>query len=48
MIRSTSAGWIVVSETGKKLGGPYTNREDAVKRLQQIEYFKHKGKKKKR
>jgi len=28
----------------KNLGGPYKTREAAAKRLQQIEYFKHKGK----
>ena len=44
MIRNTPKGWVVVSESGeKKLGGPYKNHADAVKRLGQIEYFKHKG-----
>ena len=27
----------------KVLGGPYTNRASAVKRLRQVEFFKHKG-----
>ena len=48
MIKKTSKGYTVVSEsTGKdgkhkKLGGPYKTRGAAVKRLQQVEYFKHK------
>jgi len=32
----------VKSEKGKNLGGPYASREAAKKRLQQVEYFKHK------
>jgi len=28
----------------KNLGGPYNSREQAEKRLKQVEYFKHKGK----
>jgi hypothetical protein len=43
MIRKTPKGYIVVSKKGKKLGGPYATRTAAVKRLQQIEYFKKKG-----
>lgn len=36
--------WYVKSKDGKKnLGGPYNTKEEAVKRLQQVEYFKHKG-----
>ena len=47
MIRRTEGGWIVVSEDGKKkLGGPYKTREEAVRRLRQVEYFKSQGKKK--
>lgn len=45
MIRKTSRGYVVVSEGGKHLGGPYKNRAAAVKRLREVEYFKHhKGK----
>lgn len=33
----------VKSEEGKNLGGPYDTRDEAKKRLQQVEYFKHKG-----
>ncbi len=42
MIKKKKDGYYVVSKTGEKsLGGPYKNREDAVKRLQQVEFFKH-------
>jgi len=37
-------GYHVLSEKGKNLGGPYRSRAAAQKRLQQVEYFKHKGK----
>lgn len=44
MIKKVSDGYKVVSEKGNKnLGGPYKTRGEAVKRLQQVEYFKHKG-----
>jgi len=36
-------GWHVLSQDGKNLGGPYATRQEAVKRLQQVEYFKHQG-----
>ena len=42
MIVKRKNGYYVVSESGKKLGGPYTTRAQAVKRLKQVEYFKHK------
>ena len=41
MIRKVKGGWKVLSEKGKNLGGPYPAREEAVKRLRQVEYFKH-------
>lgn len=28
----------------KNLGGPYATREEALKRLRQVEFFKHQGK----
>lgn len=34
-------GWHVMSEKGKHLGGPYKSKPQAVKRLRQVEYFKH-------
>lgn len=36
-------GWHVLSEKGKNLGGPYKTKGEAVKRLRQVEYFKHNG-----
>lgn len=36
-------GWHVLSEKGKNLGGPYKSKGEAVKRLRQVEYFKHHG-----
>jgi hypothetical protein len=43
MIKKTKLGqYRVQSEKGKNLGGPYTSKKQAKKRLQQVEYFKHK------
>jgi hypothetical protein len=43
MIVKWKKGYYVLSEkTKKNLGGPYATREEAVKRLQQVEFFKHK------
>lgn len=44
MIVKRKGGYYVVSENGKNLGGPYPSKEAARKRLNQVEYFKHKGK----
>ncbi|HUM42689.1 MAG TPA: hypothetical protein PKI14_07060 [Fervidobacterium sp.] len=46
MIRKTKKGYVVYSEDGKRLSKPYQIREQAIERLRQIEYFKHKKKKK--
>lgn len=43
VIRKQAGKWFVYSEDGKKLGGPYSTREQAEKRLAQVEYFKHRG-----
>lgn len=43
MISKTKSGYVVKSEKGKILSKPYTTREQAQKRLNQIEYFKKKG-----
>ncbi len=45
MIRKRKDGYVVLSEKGKKLGGPYKSRKKAEERLRQVEYFKHKDKK---
>jgi len=44
MIKRVNGGYKVLSEKGKNLGGPYRTIEEAKKRLKQVEYFKHKGK----
>ena len=45
MIKKVKGGFKVVSEsTGKNLGGPYKTKEQAEKRLEQVEYFKHRPK----
>ena len=36
-------GWHVLSKDGKNLGGPYKTKKEALKRLKQVEYYKHKG-----
>jgi len=42
MIKKVKGGYKVVSETrGKNLGGPYKTRAEALKRLRQVEFFKH-------
>jgi hypothetical protein len=46
MIVKRKDGYYVLSEkTRKNLGGPYKTRPEAVKRLGQVEFFKHKGRK---
>lgn len=44
MIRKEKGGYSVKSHSGKNLGGPYKSRKQARKRLQQVEYFKHRKK----
>jgi hypothetical protein len=41
MIKKVKAGYKVVSEKGKNLGGPYKSKAAAQKRLRQVEFFKH-------
>ncbi len=40
MIKKTKSGYKVVSSKGKNMGGPYKTREEALKRLRQVEFFK--------
>lgn len=42
MIRKTSKGYQVKSEGGKNLSKPNLSKGQAEKRLEQVEYFKHK------
>lgn len=42
MIVKFKDGYYVLSKkTRKNLGGPYKKREEALKRLRQVEFFKH-------
>lgn len=41
MIKKVKGGYQVTSEKGKNLGGPYESKEEAQKRLRQVEYFTH-------
>jgi hypothetical protein len=41
MIKKIKQGWRVLSKKGKNLG-TYRSKKAAKKRLQQVEYFKHK------
>ncbi len=43
MIVKREDGYYVISEKTKNyLGGPYKTHAEAVKRLRQVEFFKHK------
>lgn len=42
MIKKSGSGYSLYSKkTGKRLGGPYATKGQAVKRERQVEYFKH-------
>jgi hypothetical protein len=42
MIVKKKDGYYVLSKKKRKnLGGPYSSREKALKRLRQVEFFKH-------
>lgn len=45
MIVKVGDKFVIKSEDGSKTLGTYTTKEEAEKRLKQIEYFKHKGRK---
>ena len=44
MIKKRGNGYQVTSESGRPLSKPGLSKKAAKKRLQQVEYFKHKGK----
>lgn len=46
MIRKTSSGFKVISHKGKNLSAPNLTLGEAKLHLHQIEYFKHKTRKK--
>lgn len=43
IIRKEGDKWVIYSKDGSKKLGEYDSEEAAKKRIQQIEYFKHKG-----
>lgn len=46
MVVKKAKGFFVVSEkTGRNLGGPYSSKIEAEKRLKQVEFFRVKEKK---
>ncbi len=46
MIKKVKGKYVVLSETTGRSFGTYATKEDAEKRLKQIEFFKHLKKKK--
>lgn len=44
MIKPSKKGFKVVSKSGRNMGD-FATRLEAAKRIQQVEYFKHKDKK---
>ena len=45
MIKKTKKGYKVTSEKGKNLSKDNLTKEEAKKRIQEIEYFKHRDEK---
>lgn len=41
MVRKVKGGYVVYSSNGKRLSRVYKSKAEAVKRLRQIEAFKH-------
>jgi len=41
MIKKVRGGYQVLSSKGRNMGGPYKTRDEAVKRLRHVEFFKH-------
>lgn len=46
MIIKRGGKWCVISEKTGRSFGCYATKKEAAKRLGQVEYFKHRGKKK--
>jgi hypothetical protein len=43
MIVKRGNSWVIYNHDKTKILGTYTSHADALKRLREIEYFKHKG-----
>ena len=48
MIKKVRGGYQVFSSLGRNMGGPYKTVAEAKKRLQQVEFFKHREERKSR
>ena len=48
MIKKVKGGYQVFSSLGRDMGGPYKTLAEAKKRLQQVEFFKHRDERKAR
>lgn len=44
IVKKKQAYFVLSERTKRNLGGPYTSREEAEKRLRQVEFFKHRKK----
>lgn len=44
MIKKSGGGYSLYSHKGKRLGGPYKSKGEAMRREKQVNYFKHKKK----
>ncbi len=41
IVKKKDGYYVLAKKTRKNLGGPYKSRESALKRLRQVEFFKH-------
>jgi len=46
MIKKINGKYVVLSETTGRRFGSYKTKEEALRRLRQVEFFKHQAKKK--
>ena len=44
IVKKPNGYYVLSKETRRNLGGPYKTREGALRRLRQVEFFKHQGK----
>lgn len=44
IVKRTKGFYVISKKTRKNLGGPYQTRAKALKRLKQVEFFKHERK----
>lgn len=43
IVKREKGFYVLSHDKTKNLGGPYSTKKEAIKRLQQVEYFKIKG-----